>query len=176
MFDPQKFIRTIPDWPQSGIQFRDITPLLENKLAYRQLIDHFVYRYFDTPIDAVVAIDARGFIIGAPLAYELKCSFVPVRKKGKLPFDTHSESYQLEYGTSEVEIHVDALKPGDQVLLVDDLIATGGTMLASAKLIRKVGAEIIEACAIIDLPDLGGSQKLRDQGIVVHALTEYAGE
>jgi adenine phosphoribosyltransferase len=176
MFEPQQYIRTIPDWPEPGIQFRDITPLLENKLAFRQLIDHFVHRYFDTPIDAVVAIDARGFIIGAPLAYELKSSFVPVRKKGKLPAATISECYQLEYGSSEVEMHLDALKPGDRVVLVDDLIATGGTMMASANLIKQIGAEIIEACTIVDLPDLGGSQKLREQGIVVHALSEYPGD
>ena len=175
-FDPKTYIRTIPDWPEKGVQFRDITTLLENRTGFRQTIDTFIHRYFEEQIDAVVGIDARGFILAAPLAHQLKCGFVPVRKKGKLPFDTVCESYTLEYGVAEVEIHADALKKGDRVVVVDDLIATGGTMLAACNLIRKLGAEIAEAGAIIDLPDLGGSRALRQAGVPVFALCEYAGE
>ncbi len=176
VFDPKDYIRTIPNWPEPGVQFRDITTLLEDAKAFRCVIDTLVQRYFDSEITAVVGVDARGFILGAPLAYELKTGFVPVRKKGKLPFDTITESYQLEYGTAEVELHADALKAGDKVILVDDLIATGGTLLAASSLIKRLGAEIVEACAIIDLPDLGGSQKLKEQNLNVFALCEYEGE
>ncbi|MFI2812886.1 adenine phosphoribosyltransferase [Microbulbifer sp. YPW16] len=175
-FDPKSYIRTIPDWPEPGVQFRDITTLLENARAFRCVIDTLVQRYFDADISAVVGVDARGFILGAPLAYELKTGFVPVRKKGKLPFDTITESYQLEYGTAEVELHADALRAGDRVILVDDLIATGGTLLAASSLISRLGAEVVEACAIIDLPDLGGSEKLGQQGLKVFSLCQYRGE
>lgn len=169
-------IRTVPDWPKPGVMFRDITTLLQDRRAFRILIDAFVHRYHDQHIDAIAGVDARGFIVGAPLAYELNTSFIPVRKKGKLPFDTVSEVYQLEYGSAEVEIHKDALKPGDRVILVDDLIATGGTMLAAANLIRKLGAELVECAAIIDLTDLGGSKKLRDQGLAVFTTCQFEGE
>lgn len=174
-FDPKKHIRTIPDWPEPGVQFRDITTLLENPFAFRCTIDTLVQRYFDANITAVVGVDARGFILGAPLAYELKTGFVPVRKKGKLPFDTITESYKLEYGKAEVELHADALKAGDKVILVDDLIATGGTLLAASSLIKRLGAEVVEACAIIDLPDLKGSEKLRQSGLDVFSLCSYEG-
>lgn len=174
--DLKKHIRSIPDWPVEGVVFRDITTLMEDRLTFRRVIDAFVYRYLKEEVDAVVAIDARGFIMGAPLAYLLNTSFVPVRKKGKLPAGTISEDYSLEYGQAEVEIHTDALQRGDRVLLVDDLIATGGTMLAAAKLIERLGAEIIEAAAIIDLPDLGGSDKLRQAGITVHTFCAFDGE
>lgn len=166
-------IRTVEDWPQPGVNFRDITPLLQNKAAFRKLIDSFVHRYQEQRISAVAAIDARGFILGAPLAYELGASFVPVRKKGKLPFSTLSESYQLEYGHAEVELHTDAFSPGDSVLLLDDLIATGGTMLAAARLIRRLGAEVLECGAIIDLPELGGSQALRQAGFDVYSACQF---
>ena len=169
-------IRTIPDWPKKGVMFRDISSLLEDRLVFRKLVDLFVHRYFTTAIDAVVGIDARGFIIGAPLAYELNAGFIPVRKKGKLPGRTISEAYALEYGEAEVEIQIDWLQPGYQVILVDDLIATGGTMLAAATLLKRLGVEIVEAAAIIDLPDLGGSRRLRETGLAVHTFCAFAGE
>lgn len=175
-FDLTKHIRSIPGWPKEEVIFRDISSLLEDRLVFRKTIDLFVHRYFTTRIDAVVGIDARGFIIGAPLAYELNAGFIPVRKKGKLPGDTISEAYSLEYGEAEVEIQTDWLNAGDKVILIDDLIATGGTMLAAAKLLERLGVEIIEAAAIIDLPDLGGSTKLREAGIKVHAFCEFEGE
>ncbi len=175
-FDLKRHIRTIPDWPKKGVMFRDISSLLEDKLVFRKVIDLFVHRYFTTPIDAVVGIDARGFIVGAPLAYELNAGFIPVRKKGKLPGKTISEAYALEYGEAEVEIQTDWLHPGNRVILIDDLIATGGTMLAAAKLLKRLGVEIVEAAASIDLPDLGGSRRLREAGLAVHAFCAFAGE
>lgn len=172
----KKAIRTVPDWPQQGVMFRDITTALQDRTVFRKLIDAFIHRYHHLSIDAVAGVDARGFIIGSVLAYELNASFVPIRKKGKLPFDTVSESYELEYGKAEVEIHQDAFQKGDKVILVDDLIATGGTLLAAASLIERLGAEIIEAAAIIDLPDLGGSTKLRDKGLKVYSVCQFEGE
>lgn len=169
-------IRTVPDWPKPGVMFRDITTVLQDRSAFRVLIDAFVHRYHRQQIDAIVGVDARGFIVGSPLAYELNAAFIPVRKKGKLPFDTVSESYQLEYGKAEVELHKDALKPGDRVILVDDLIATGGTMLAAANLIRRLGADLVECAAIIDLPELGGSQRLRDEGLQLFTVCSFEGE
>ncbi|PMR72675.1 adenine phosphoribosyltransferase [Billgrantia endophytica] len=166
-------IRTVPDWPQSGINFRDITPLLQNSSAFRKLIDSFVHRYQDMELDAIAAIDARGFIIGAPVAYELGCSFVPVRKKGKLPFRTISETYTLEYGKSEVELHSDAFQQGDRILIMDDLIATGGTMLAAARLITRSGGQVVETATIIDLPEIGGSRKIREAGFGVFAVCSF---
>ncbi len=174
-FDIRNYIRSIPDWPEKGVIFRDITSLLEDKLVFRKLIDTFVHRYLNSQIDSVVAIDARGFIIGAPVAYELNTGFVPIRKKGKLPGKTISEAYTLEYGKAEVEIQTSALLEGDRILLIDDLIATGGTLMAAAKLVQQLGAEIVEICAIVDLPDLGGSQKLMDAGFNVNAFTEFEG-
>ncbi|HET8791490.1 MAG TPA: adenine phosphoribosyltransferase, partial [Modicisalibacter sp.] len=142
--------------------------------AFRKLIDSFVHRYQDMHLDAIAAIDARGFIIGAPVAYELGCSFVPVRKKGKLPFRTISETYTLEYGEASVELHSDAFRAGDRILLMDDLIATGGTMLAAAKLIQRSGGQVIETATIIDLPELGGSQKIREAGHSVFAVCRFS--
>ncbi|TXH53378.1 MAG: adenine phosphoribosyltransferase, partial [Burkholderiaceae bacterium] len=127
-------IRTVPDWPSPGIQFRDITPLLSNPRVFRVLIDQFVHRYFELRPSAIAGLDARGFIIGSVLAYELNVGFVPIRKKGKLPFTTVEETYELEYGSATIEIHTDAVQPGDRVLLIDDLIATGGTARAAAQL------------------------------------------
>ncbi|WP_328185767.1 adenine phosphoribosyltransferase [Marinobacter sp. OP 3.4] len=172
----KKAIRTVPDWPKPGVAFRDITTVLQDRTTFRLLVDAFVHRYHDQQIDAVAAIDARGFIIGAPLAYELNAGLVLVRKKGKLPFDTLVEDYELEYGTASVELHKDAFRPGDKVVLVDDLIATGGTMLAASRLIRQIGAEIVEVSAMIDLPDLGGSRKLRDEGLNVYTVCEFEGD
>ena len=166
-------IRTISDWPEPGVQFRDITPLLRDGDAFHTLIDTFAERYADARIDAVAGIDARGFIIGAALAYRLGCGFIPVRKAGKLPFDTMGESYSLEYGEATVEVHTDAADAGDHVLVVDDLIATGGTILAAAKLMHRLGARIVEAAVVVDLPALGGSVRLQEAGVPWFALLNY---
>ena len=168
-------IRTVPDWPAPGVQFRDITPLLQNPKVFRVLIDAFVHRYMDLRPDVVAGLDARGFILGAVVAYELNVGFVPIRKKGKLPHTTVSMAYALEYGTDEIEIHVDAVRPGDKVLLVDDLIATGGTAEGAVKLLRQAGAKVVAACFIIDLPDLGGADKIRNLGVPVRTLIAFDG-
>ena len=168
-------IRTVPDWPAPGVQFRDITPLLQNPKVFRVLIDAFVHRYMDRRPDVVAGLDARGFILGAVVAYELNVGFVPVRKKGKLPFTTVEETYELEYGSATVELHTDAVKPGQRVLLIDDLIATGGTMMAGKKLLEKLGAEVTEGAVIVDLPELGGSDKLRAAGLPLFTLVDFSG-
>jgi adenine phosphoribosyltransferase len=168
-------IRTVPNWPEPGVMFRDITPLLANPRAFRVLIDQFVHRYFDVKPTAIAGLDARGFIIGSVLAYELNVGFVPIRKKGKLPFTTVEETYELEYGSATVEMHTDAVKAGDRVVLIDDLIATGGTMMAGKKLLEKLGAEVIEGAAIIDLPELGGSARLRTAGLKLFTLVDFEG-
>jgi len=171
-------IRTVPDWPAPGVQFRDITPLLQDAKVFRILIDAFVHRYMDPAMrpDVVAGLDARGFILGAVVAYELNVGFVPIRKKGKLPFTTVEETYELEYGSATVELHTDAVKPGDRVLLIDDLIATGGTMMAGMKLLEKLGAQVIEGAPIVDLPELGGSDKLRAAGVALFTLLDFAGQ
>ena len=171
----RRHIRTVPDWPAPGVQFRDITPLLSNPRVFRVLIDAFVHRYFDVRPDAIAGLDARGFIIGSVLAYELNVGFVPIRKKGKLPFTTVEETYELEYGSATVEIHTDAVQAGDRVVLIDDLIATGGTMMAGMRLLERLGASVIEGAAIVDLPELGGSQKRREAGLKLHTLVHYDG-
>jgi adenine phosphoribosyltransferase len=170
-------IRTVPDWPAPGVQFRDITPLLQNPRVFRVLIDAFVHRYLDPALrpDVVAGLDARGFILGAVVAYELNVGFVPIRKKGKLPFTTVEETYELEYGSATVELHTDAVKPGDRVLLIDDLIATGGTMMAGRRLLEKLGAVVTEGAAIVDLPELGGSQRLVDSGLPLFTLVDFEG-
>jgi len=168
-------VRTVPDWPEKGVMFRDITPLFQDPRALRGTMDAFAQRYMDKNIRVIAGIDARGFLLGATIAYELNCSFVPIRKKGKLPFKTIWEEYSLEYGKAAIEIHEDALKPGDRVVLFDDLIATGGTMLAAANLIKRLGGVVHETAAIIDLPELGGSKKIRDAGYAVHSLIEFEG-
>ena len=154
-------IRTVPDWPAPGVQFRDITPLLQDPRVFRVLIDTFVHRYMEPSLrpTVVAGLDARGFIIGSVVAYELGLGFVPIRKKGKLPHRTVSISYALEYGTDEMEIHLDAVAPGEKVILVDDLIATGGTATAAVQLLQKIGAKVEAACFVIDLPDLGGRHR-----------------
>ncbi len=169
-------IRTIPDYPKPGIQFRDITTLLENPVALRKTIDTMVHRYMDKKIDWVAGIEARGFIFGTVVAYELNSGFLPVRKAGKLPGDTISESYQLEYGEDSIEIHTGTIKEGDRILLIDDLIATGGTAEAAIKLIRQAGGEVVESCFVIDLPDLGGSQRIRNMGCDCYSLCEFEGD
>ena len=171
----RRHIRTVPDWPAPGVMFRDITPLLSNPRVFRVLIDQFVHRYFDVRPSAIAGLDARGFIIGSVLAYELNVGFVPIRKKGKLPFTTVQESYELEYGNSTVELHTDAVKPGDRVVLIDDLIATGGTMMAGKKLLERLGAQVIEGAAIVDLPELQGSRRLRESGLDLFTLVDFAG-
>lgn len=168
-------VRTVENWPEEGVMFRDIMPLLQNPRIFRKLIDSFVHRYQSMGIDAVAAIDARGFILGAPLAYELGVSLVPVRKKGKLPFQTVSQSYKLEYGEAEIELHTDAVRTGERVLVMDDLIATGGTMLAACELVNKLGAEVVEVAAIIDLPELKGSEALKQAGFDVYSICEFEG-
>jgi adenine phosphoribosyltransferase len=170
-------IRTVPDWPAPGVQFRDITPLLQDPRVFRVLIDAFVHRYMDPALrpTVVAGLDARGFILGSVVAYELGLGFVPIRKKGKLPFTTVEETYELEYGSATVELHTDAVKPGDRVLLIDDLIATGGTMMAGKKLLEKLGATVTEGAAIVDLPELGGSQRLQDAGLKLFTLVSYEG-
>ncbi len=168
-------IRTVPDWPQAGVQFRDITPLLQHPKTFRVLIDLFVQRYIDAKLDYIAGLDARGFIIGPVLAYELNVGFIPIRKAGKLPYKTESESYQLEYGTATVEIHADACSAGDRILIVDDLIATGGTMMAGKNLLERLGAVVVEGAAIIELPDLGGSALLRSSGLPLFTVTGFSG-
>jgi adenine phosphoribosyltransferase len=168
-------VRTVSDWPQPGVQFRDITPVLQDRRALRTLIDLFVQRYIDARVDAIAGLDARGFIIGPILAYELSLGFVPIRKQGKLPYKTLAQSYELEYGKATVEIHEDACQPGDRIVIVDDLVATGGTMMAGKQLLERLGAEVVEAAAIIDLPDLGGSKLLRDGGLPLYTVCEFSG-
>lgn len=169
-------IRTVPDWPSPGVQFRDITPLLQDPKVFRVMVDAFVHRYMDPGMrpDVVAGLDARGFILGSVIAYELAVGFVPIRKKGKLPFTTVEETYELEYGSATVELHTDAVKPGQRVLLVDDLIATGGTMMAGKRLLEKLGAQVVEGAAIVDLPELGGSARLREAGLALFTLLDFA--
>lgn len=177
MTDPHELvrnaIRSVPDWPKEGVTFRDITPVLQDPRSFRALIDIFVYRYMRQRMDLVAGVDARGFIIGSVLAYELNLGFVPVRKSGKLPFNTVAEEYKLEYGNASVEMHTDAVLPGQRVLLVDDLIATGGTMVAASRLLQRLGANVVEAAAIIDLPDLGGSRQIRESGLSVFTVCKF---
>jgi adenine phosphoribosyltransferase len=156
--------------------FRDITTLLKDPVGFRITINELVNRYAGVKIDRVAGIEARGFIVGSALAYQLGVGFVPIRKKGKLPAETVGRDYELEYGTDRIEMHVDAVSPGDQVLLVDDLIATGGTAEAACKLIESMGGKIVECCFVIDLPDLGGRARLEKQGQKVFALCEFEGD
>ncbi|MDY6853484.1 MAG: adenine phosphoribosyltransferase [Thermodesulfobacteriota bacterium] len=172
--DLKEKIRAVPNWPIEGVMFRDITTLMQDPDAFRHACDELYNRYKDMNIDKVVGIDARGFIFGAVLAYKLNTGFIPVRKKGKLPYRTISEEYTLEYGKNVVEMHEDAIKKGERVLIVDDLIATGGTICAAIKLAEKLGAEIVECAFLIELPDLKGREKIKGYNIFV--LTEFEGE
>ena len=169
-------IRTIENYPIDGVMFRYITTLLLDPSGIRDTIDEFVKRYKGMKIDKIVAIESRGFLIGAPLAYLLDIGLVLIRKPGKLPYETISQDYKLEYGTDQIEVHIDAIDSGDKVLIVDDLIATGGTAEASVKLVQKMQAEIVECCFIVDLPDLGGSARLENLGQKVFTLCEFEGE
>ncbi len=172
--DLKSKIRTVPDWPKKGIMLRDITPLLQDKKAFKYVIDKFYERYKGKNIDVIVAIESRGFVFGAVLAYKLGCSFVPVRKEGKLPYKTLKQEYSLEYGTATVEIHKDAVKQNDNVLIVDDLIATGGTITATIKLVELLGGKVVEIAFVIELIDLKGREKLKDYN--VFSLVEFEGE
>ena len=171
-------IRTIPDHPKKGIMFRDITTLIKDPVGFRLVIDNFTQRYITSAIDfdMVVGIEARGFIVGGALSYTLGRGFVPVRKVGKLPGEVVSHEYQLEYGTDTVEVHKDAIQKGSKVLLVDDLLATGGTALAAATLIEKLGGEVTEMAFIVNLPDVGGEKRLKDKGYKVYCQTEFEGD
>jgi len=168
-------IRSIPDYPKPGILFRDITTLLKDPEGLRLTIDGLANLVTDHKIDKVVGIDARGFIVGAPLAYKLGVGFVPARKHGKLPAESIAEEYLLEYGKDHMEIHVDAIQAGERILLVDDLVATGGTALAAASLIGRLGGDLVSCAFVIDLPDLGGSERLRESGYQVLSLCSFEG-
>ncbi|TCR92166.1 adenine phosphoribosyltransferase [Rhizobium sp. BK376] len=168
-------IRSIPDYPKPGIIFRDITTLLGNPRAFRRAVDELVQTYAGTKIDKIAGMEARGFILGGAVAHQLSAGFVPIRKKGKLPHETVRIAYSLEYGVDEMEMHRDAVAPGEKVILVDDLIATGGTAVGATKLLRQIGAEVVAACFVIDLPDLGGRAKLEALDVPVHTLVEFSG-
>lgn len=166
-------VRTVRDWPKPAVNFRDVTTLFSDPDAIRVMVEAFALDCTRLDVDMIAAVDARGFILGGALAYQLHRPFVPVRKKGKLPYKTIAQDYALEYGTATVEIHTDACQPGDRVLIIDDLIATGGTLLAAAKLFQAIGGEVAGVAAVIDLPELGGSAKLRAAGFNVHALCAF---
>jgi adenine phosphoribosyltransferase len=174
--DFTQFIRTIPDYPKPGIQFRDITTLLKDPIGFKACIDSLLARYQGKPIDKIVGIESRGFMFAAPLAYALGIGFVPVRKPGKLPGKTTGHDYALEYGTDRIEIHDDAIAPGERVLIVDDLLATGGTAHAAVTLVQQMGGSVIECSFLVDLPDIGGRQRLEQAGLSVFALCEFEGD
>ena len=173
--DLKASVRTIPDYPKPGILFRDITTLLGDARSFRRAVDELVHPWAGSKIDKVAGMEARGFINGGAVAHQVSAGFVPIRKKGKLPHSTVRIAYSLEYGVDEMEIHTDAIGQDERVILVDDLIATGGTAVAATNLLRQMGAHIVAACFIIDLPDLGGAQKLRDLGVEVRTLISFEG-
>jgi adenine phosphoribosyltransferase len=168
-------IRNIPDYPKPGIMFRDITTLLGNARAFRRAVDELVHPYAGSKIDKIAGIEARGFILGGAMAHQMSAGFIPIRKKGKLPHETVRVAYSLEYGLDEMEMHKDAVAPGEKVILVDDLIATGGTAEGAVKLLRQMGAEIVAACFVIDLPELGGRKKLEALDVPVRTLVAFEG-
>lgn len=169
-------IRTIPDFPKKGIMFRDITTLIKDPEGFKEAIDSFVNRYKNTQIDYVVGVEARGFILGGAIAYSLGKGFVPVRKPGKLPYESLSYEYELEYGVSTLEVHTDAIKKGDKILIVDDLLATGGTAIAAARLVEQLGGVVVEMAFIVDLPEVGGRKNLEENGYKMFHLVEFEGE
>jgi len=172
----KKSIRTIPNFPKQGIMFRDITTLLQNKKAFNHACDAFYNHYKDQKIDVVLGIESRGFIFGAVLAYRLGVGFVPARKPGKLPYNTIKEEYELEYGKNTIEIHDDSIKKGQRVLVVDDLIATGGTALAACNLVKKLRGKVVECAFVVELPELKGREKLEAKGCKVFSLVQFEGE
>jgi len=179
MIDPETLrerIRSIPDYPKPGIVFRDITTLLQDPAGFRDTVDLLVAPFARNQVDKVVGIEARGFIVGGAVAHQLRAGFVPARKVGKLPWETVSQEYELEYGTDTIEVHTDCIAPGERVLLVDDLIATGGSAEAALRLVEKVGGEVVGASFVVELSDLGGMQRLRDDGYEVAALVSFEGE
>ena len=175
MYDLKSLVRTIPDHPKPGIMFRDVTTLFGDAQGFKACIAQLCEPYRTIPIDAIAGIEARGFIMGGAMADKLGVGFIPIRKKGKLPWKTYAQAYQFEYGTDTIEMHQDALAKGKRVLIVDDLIATGGTAEAAAKLIKHAGGELVGACFIIDLPELGGTRKLESMGLKVHKLMAFEG-
>ena len=175
MTDLKGLVRTIPDYPKPGILFRDVTTLMGDAQGFKAAIAQMAEPFRTEPVDAVAGIEARGFILGGAIADRLGCGFVPIRKKGKLPWKTIGQEYTLEYGVDAIEIHADAIKPGERILIVDDLIATGGTAEAAAKLIRRSGGEIMGASFIVDLPELGGAKRLEALGVKWHALMAFEG-
>ena len=174
-YDLRASIRSIPDYPKPGIMFRDITTLLGNARAFRRAVDEMVQPWAGMKIDKVAGMEARGFILGGAVAHQVSAGFIPIRKKGKLPHKRVSIAYSLEYGLDEMEMHEDAVERGDRVILVDDLIATGGTAEGAVKLLRQLGAQVLAACFIIDLPDLGGADKLRKLEVPVRTLITFEG-
>ena len=174
--DIKNFIRTIPDYPKPGIMFRDITTLFQDPVGINLAIESLFKRYQNSGIKKVVGIESRGFLVGAPLAIKLGAGFVPIRKKGKLPFETINQEYELEYGTDQIEIHIDSVSKLEKVLLVDDLIATGGTAEAAIKLLSRLEAEIVECAFLVDLPDIGGRDRLEKIGQKVFSLCEFEGD
>lgn len=173
--DLRDVIRTIPDYPKAGIMFRDITTLLGNPRTFRRAVDELVQPWAGAKMDKVAGMEARGFILGGAVAHQLSAGFVPIRKKGKLPFTTASIAYSLEYGVDEMEMHTDAIVKGERVILVDDLIATGGTAEGAVKLLQQMGAEVVAACFVIDLPELGGAKKIEALGVPVRTLVKFEG-
>jgi len=174
--DLKALVRTIPDFPKPGIMFRDITTLFQNAQGFKSSVERLAAPYQDAGIEAVAGIEARGFILGGAVADRLGTGFIPIRKKGKLPAKAIGEDYELEYGVDTIELHEDAIRPGERILLVDDLIATGGTAAAAARLIEKAGGAVVGAAFIIDLPDLGGCNRLRERGLTCHTLMEFEGD
>lgn len=174
--DLKEMIRAVPDYPRPGVVFRDISTLLGNARAFRRAVDELVQPWPGSKIDKVAGIEARGFILGGAVAHQLGAGFVPIRKKGKLPHETVSIAYSLEYGLDEMEVHRDAVAPGERVVLIDDLIATGGTATAAVDLLRKLGAEVVAAVFVIDLPHLGGAEKLREMDVTVRTLVQFNDE
>ena len=175
MLDLEAAIRTIPDYPKPGILFRDITTLLGDPRAFRRTVDALVQPWSGSKIDKVAGIEARGFIIGGAVAHQLAAGFVPIRKRGKLPHETVRIAYSLEYGLDEMEMHRDGIRPGEKTILVDDLIATGGTAEAAVKLLKEIGADVVAAVFVIDLPDLGGKERIEALGVPVRTLVEFPG-
>ena len=172
----KNLIRTIPNYPKEGVMFRDITTLIQHPAGFRRTVDELVHPFAGGDINRIAGIEARGFILGGAVAHQLSIGFIAVRKKGKLPWQTISVEYELEYGTDELEIHIDSIEKGDRILIIDDLIATGGTALAATQLVRDAGGEVVGASFIVDLPDLGGRKRLEEMGVPVRCLMEFEGD